>query len=272
VKKAFEAYAIWTKTGNKDHTMHGYSGYLKWGMKVEAPVMILSALGALVALMKGKHRFAMFTALWATGLFTAYSIIPYKTPWLALSYLLPMCIIAGYGINELFASKNIGLKVAAAALAVSASEVLVYQAYELNFVRYDDEEAGYVYAHTRRGFLDMISEIDRYADKSGQGRDATIEIVTPDYWPMTWYMNKYSHANFFGSLVDANTSEMIVAKKTDQDAAVIQKYSTHYKFVGVYPLRPGVNLVLLVRKDLADANAQELYKILEYKSIPGYTH
>ena len=41
--------------------------------------------------------------------------------------------------------------------------------------------------------------------------------------------------------------------------------------VGVYPLRPGVNLVLLVRKDLADANAQDMSKILEYKVIQGYT-
>ena len=59
---------------------------------------------------------------------------------------------------------------------------------------------------------------------------------------------------------------MIVAKKNDQDAAVIQKYSAHYKFVGVYPLRPGVDLMLLVRRDLAEPDAQELSKILEYKS------
>ena len=87
VGKAFEAYNIWTKTGSKDHTQNGIFAYLKWGMKVESPILILSALGALVALVKGKHRAAMFTAFWAFGLFAAYTIIPYKTPWLALSYL-----------------------------------------------------------------------------------------------------------------------------------------------------------------------------------------
>ena len=69
-----------------------------------------------------------------------------------------------------------------------------------------------------------------------------------------------------GSLVDANTAEMIVAKKNDQDIAVVDKYSAHYKFVGVYPLRPGVDLMLLVRRDLAEQQDQDLYKIYEYES------
>ena len=272
VKKAFEAYTIWTKTGSKDHTQNGVLGYLKWGMKVESPIIILSVLGSFIALLKGRHRFAMFSALWALGLFAAYSIIPYKTPWLALSFLLPMCIIAGYGVGEMIASKNINLKIASIALVVVGSTLLAYQSYQHNFVRYDDEEMTYVYAHTRRGFHDLMREVDRYAEKSGKGRDATIEIVSPDYWPMTWYLHNYSHANFHGSLVDASTSEMIIAKKNDQDVAMIQKYSTHYKYAGVYPLRPGVNLVLLVRNDLADAKDQEINKVVEYKTVPGYTN
>ena len=266
VSKAFEAYAIWSKTGSKDHTQNGLFAYLQWGMKVESPVLVMSALGALIALVKGKHRVAIFTAFWAFGLFAAYSIIPYKTPWLALSYLLPMCIIAGYGLGELISSKNRPLKVIACVLSIFAVVVQSYQTYQLNFVRYDDETMGYVYAHTKRETHDMVAQINHYAEKSGKGTDATVEFVTPDYWPLTWYMLKYPHANFNGQLIDASTSEMIVAKKTDQDAAVIQRYSAHYKFVGVYPLRPGVDLTLLVRKDLAEPQDQELFKILEWRS------
>lgn len=271
VGKAFEAYAIWTKTGNKDHTMSGYAGYLKWGMRIEAPLFVISLLGALVALWKGKHRFAMFAGLWALGLLAAYSLIPYKTPWLALSFLVPMCIAAGYAVGELFASKNTAVRVASAALAVVGTVLMAWQSYQINFVRYDDEEMPYVYAHTRRGFLDMIAEIKRYAAKSGEGTEATIEIVSPDYWPMTWYLNDYRGANFHGNPIDVTAAEMIVFKKDAQDAIAIQKYQGHYKYVGVYPLRPGVNLVLLVRKDLADPGAQDLPKVLEYKPIQGVT-
>ena len=261
IKKAFEAYAIWTKTGSKDHTQNGTFAYLKWGMKIESPILVLSSLGILIALLKAKNRFAVFAAFWAFGMFAAYTIIPYKTPWLALSFLLPMCIVAGYAVNELLTSKDLTQKIAGGILAIAAAGILAFQTYDLNFVRYDDDRMPYVYAHTQRGFLDLIKKIEYYADKSGKGKEAAIEIVSPDYWSMPWYMNDYKHAAFDGQLVDANTDEMIVAKKGEQDADAISRYSPHYKYAGTYPLRPGVDLMLLVRKDLADTDTKELYTI-----------
>lgn len=261
VQKAFEAYAIWTKTGSKDHTQSGWFGYLWWAWEVEAPILILSAIGTFIAFIKARHRFAMFSGLWAFGLFAAYSIIPYKTPWLMLSFLLPMCIAAGYAINELAASKHAPAKAAAAALAIAACAVLGYQTYQHNFVRYDDEDMPYVYAHTSREFHAMTAEIERYAEKSGKGKDAAVQIVSPDYWPMVWYMRDYPKAIFHARLADADGAEMIVAKKSEQDAEVIRRYSSNYRFIRSYHLRSGVDLVLLVRKDLADADAMELYKI-----------
>ena len=54
---------------------------------------------------------------------------------------------------------------------------------------------------------------------------------------------------------------MIIAKKGEQDAEVIRSYSARYFYMGTYALRPGVDLVLLVRKDLAGEAGEELYKI-----------
>jgi uncharacterized protein (TIGR03663 family) len=261
VLDAFRAYAIWTKTGSKDHTQNGFWAYVKWGMKIESPLLILSAIGTLMALLKARHRFAIFAGFWSFGMFAAYTIIPYKTPWLALSFLLPMCIISGYFIGEMLRAKDIVLKLLGGLIMVMATAILAFQTYDLNFVRYDDEERVYVYAHTKRGFLDLIKQIEYYADKSGKGKEATIEIVSPDYWSMPWYLNNYSHANFHGRFVDANTAEMIISKKEEQDAEAVTRYSAHYKHAGTYPLRPGVDLRLLVRKDLADSDAQELYQL-----------
>jgi predicted membrane-bound mannosyltransferase len=266
--KAFEAYAIWTKTGNKEHSQNGFFAYLRWGMKVESTILLGSVLGSLVAIVKARHRFAMFTALWAIGLFAAYMIIPYKTPWLALSYILPMCMVGGYGLGQFITSKNTRLNIAAYVFVILGTVVLGYQTYYHNFVRWDDDQMPYVYAHTRRGFLDMIKQIEHYSEKSGKGKDAVIEIVSPDYWPMTWYMRNYTRAGFHGRLVDVTASEMIVAKKKDQDAEVIKKYAEHYRFVGWYPLRPGVDLVLLVRKDLADPDTQDVTEIPKAPSSP----
>jgi uncharacterized protein (TIGR03663 family) len=263
VRSAIDAYALWTKTGSKDHTQNGTWAYLKWGMGIEAPILILSLLGLIIAFVKAKHRFAMFAGLWAFGLFAAYSIIPYKTPWLAISFLLPMCIAAGYAINEMIAARNTSLKLTGGLVALIASAVLAYQTYDLNFVHYDDDSRAYVYAHTNREFLELMRQIEHYAEKSGKREDTKIEIVSPDYWPMVWYLRNYKQANFHGHIVDVTDSEMIVAKKRDQDGDVIKKYSARYDYVGSYALRPGVDLVLLVRKDLADGNASEIYKLTD---------
>lgn len=255
---AFKAYAFWTKTGTTDHTQSGFLGYAKWLVKLEAPILLLSAVGTIIAFAKGRHIFAMFTGLWAFGLFLAYSIIPYKTPWLALSFILPMAMIAGYGINEIFNNRDIAFKALAGLLMIFAIGVLSYQTYDLNFERYDDDSMPYVYAHTQRGFLDMIKKIEYYAEKSELDKNASIEIVSPEYWPMPWYMRNYPKAVFHGRIIDANTAEMIVAKKVDQDDEIFDKYSRHYKKAGEFPLRPGVTLILLVRKDLADADASNI--------------
>ncbi|MGH9946301.1 MAG: glycosyltransferase family 39 protein [Pyrinomonadaceae bacterium] len=252
VGKAFAAYTIWTKTGSKDHVQNGTWAYLKWGMEIEAPIFILSAIGGLIAFFLPRSRFAMFVSLWAFGLFAAYTLIPYKTPWLAVSFLLPMCITAGFAINELLTRKEQSVRAIGSILAVAACGVLAYQTYSLNFVHYDDEAMPYVYAHTKREFLDLMREVEHYADASGKGKEATVQVVSPDYWPMVWYTRNYPKVYYHARIVPADNAEMIIAKTPDQDAEVMRKFSFEYQVVGKYGLRPGVDLVLLVRRDLAN--------------------
>lgn len=260
ISKAFEAYALWTKTGTKEHTQNGMWAYIKWGRKLESPVLIVSLIGTIIALAKSNKRFALFAGFWAFGIFAAYTLIPYKTPWLALSFLLPMCVVAGYGVNELIESRDKIVKLLGALVLLMSIAILGYQTYDLNFVRYDDDKMPYVYAHTKRGFLDLINKIEYYAEKSGNGKDASIEIVSPDYWSMPWYMRDYKNAVFHGQFADVNASEMIVAS-TAQKGELSNRYAAHYKYAGTYPLRPGVDLILLARKDLADADAREIDQI-----------
>ncbi len=265
--RAFEAYNIWTKTGTKEHAQNGIWAYMKWGMKGESMIIFASLITSFAAMFKARNRFAMFCALWAGGVFAAYMIIPYKTPWLALSYILPMCLVAGYGLGEFILSKNRRLNLAAYAMVVVGTVVLGYQTYQINWVRYDDDQMPYVYAHTRRKFVDMINKIDYYAEKSGKGELTVIDVTSPDYWPMTWYVIKYKHVGYHGRVVDTK-AEVIITKKKDQDTEAIAKYSENYRYVGMYPLRPGVDMNLLVRKDIADPDTQELSVIPSVPMTP----
>jgi len=246
---AFEAYAIWTRTGSKDHTQNGIWAYLRWLMEIESPILILSSVGTLIAVIRARHRFALFSGLWAFGLLAAYTIIPYKTPWLALSFILPMCIVAGYGIGRLAGSSDLVLKGMVAVLSVLSVAILAFQAYDINFVRYDDDRMPYVYAHTRRGFVDLMDRIDRIAELTDKKKEIAIDIVSPDYWPMPWYLNDYPNAVFHGGLTDSSKAEIVIASKA-QLADVDSRYGATHNVVGTNPLRPGVDLYLLVRKDV----------------------
>lgn len=259
---AFKAYAFWTKTGSGEHTQNGYLAYAKWLWKIESPILFFSAIGTLIALVKARHRFALFAGFWAYGIFAAYTIIPYKTPWLALSFILPMCLVAGYGINELAIDRDYFQKGLAGLFMVVAVAILGYQTYDLSFERYDDDRMPYVYAHTRRGFLDMLKQIEYYENKSGKGKDITIEVVSPDYWSMPWYTIPYPNAHYPSKVTPINAAEIIIAKKAEQDEDITREYTAHYKCVGTYPLRPGVDLYLLVRRDLADPGTKEISEVV----------
>src|SRR5205823_5842335 len=153
----------------------------------------------------------------------------YKTPWISLNFIVPLAVIGGYAIEQLYRrteetwvplsltggaivlllyghivklryaeggqisgmdwdfdlSSNWPYIVGGTLFAAYAGYILYsrsekrkpslhfylalaialavcgYQMYELNFVHYDDDQYAYVYAHTRRGLLAMLDEIDR---------------------------------------------------------------------------------------------------------------
>ncbi|MFV0388512.1 MAG: flippase activity-associated protein Agl23 [Pyrinomonadaceae bacterium] len=257
---AFEAYAVWTKTGSKDHTQNGLLGFVKWMTKIELPIVLLAALGSLVALLRGRDRFALFSALWAFGLFLAYTIIPYKTPWLALSFLLPMCIIAGYGIECFVRERSWISEIIISALVALSVFVLSFQTYDLNFIRYDSDRMPYVYAHTERGFLQLIDQINNYSRSTKLNELIGISVVSPDYWSMPWYTRDYAKVYYSGELDPAANTELIIASRAQREDA-IKTYGSNYRYVGSYPLRPGITLDLLVRKDVAQYQTKPLSDI-----------
>ncbi len=75
-------------------------------------------------------------------------------------------------------------------------------------------------------------------------------------------MKEYPKSVFHSRFADVNTSEIIVASKA-QLGELNKRYGANYKYVGTYPLRPGVELFLLVRKDLAEADAKEISTLTE---------
>ncbi|MGI8837099.1 MAG: flippase activity-associated protein Agl23 [Pyrinomonadaceae bacterium] len=297
VYDALKTFEFWAKTGKEAHK-HPKFTYFWWLLLQESPLLILGAIGAATAVLKPAKSFALFAALWAFGLIAAYSLIAYKTPWLALNFGLPLALCSGVAIQSFylelrswgfsrrrrwFALAGI-LLIAIGPLpglarifdqvesqnpwpglvpALGKAEmnwktfIPGYQTIDLNFINYDNDNRYYVYvyAHTRRETLKLVDEINRIAQRSHQGGATGITIVSPDYWPLPWYLRDYNRVGFYGRITPSN--EPMILASSSQRAEVQATYGDRYQQVqsgfnpeGSFPLRPGVDLLLFARREL----------------------
>src|SRR6185295_5289699 len=296
VYDSLKTFQIWTKTGQEAHK-HPPATYIWWLLQQESPLLVLGALGAIVAILKPTKSFALFSALWAFGLIAAYSLIAYKTPWLSLSFIIPLALSSGVAIDwfyEELASWQVSKQMrwyALAGLLLVAIGPLAgmarifdevawevssdtfkdltyvpmhwktfipgYQTIDLNFLNYDNDNRYYVYvyAHTRRETLKLLDEINKVAERTHQGKDTGITIVSADYWPLPWYLRDYKRVGYHGHMTPSN--EPIIIARQDQAGEVETTFGDRYQQIqsglntaGSFPLRPGVDLLLYARREL----------------------
>jgi len=251
ITDSLQTFAVWTKTGRQAH-VHDASTYVIWLLRQEATLLILGAVGAVIVVLKPKNSMALFCALWAFGLVAAYSLIPYKTPWLMLNFVVPLTLIAGYAIQAIYEFDHLQLRLVAAIFLI-AIVIASYQSIDLNFINYDNdnEKYVYVYAHSKREMLDLVNQVEAIA-KENNGPATGITIVSPDYWPLPWYFRNFPRTGYFGRM--APTSEPIIIANENQKAEVDQNFGELYRQVpsksegGSFELRPGVKLLLYVRR------------------------
>jgi hypothetical protein len=128
-------------------------------------------------------------------------------------------------------------------LAVVAVAVAGYQAIVLNFQKYDDNSYPYVYVHTDREALTLVDEVHRIAARNATMR---IAVTSKDHFPLSWYFREY-WTGFHGRPVATDAS--VVIGSVDQQRTLDALLGDRYERRGQYRLRPGVRLVLYVRRD-----------------------
>jgi uncharacterized protein (TIGR03663 family) len=248
---SLKTFAIWTKTGTVAH-VHPASQYFIWLTRQEAPLLFLGAVGAAFTVLRPKNSLALFCALWAFGLIAAYSLVPYKTPWLLLNFVVPLALIAGYAMQAIYELDRGQLRLVSAILFVAVG-IGVYQSIDLNFIHYDNDNPQYVYvyAHTKRNVLDLVNEIDRIAQEE-KGKATGITIVSPDYWPLPWYLRNYTRVGYYGNMAASN--EPLILANANQKAVMDTNFGEFYQQVlskepgDTFELRPGVSLILYRRR------------------------
>ena len=254
---SFKTFEVWSKTGSVAH-VKPFLTYFSWLAFREGPLLFLGILGAICAILgllgvfRPTNAFPFFCVLWAFGLIAAYSLIPYKTPWLILNFLVPLALVSGFAVQSVFDLEGGQLRLTGAIMILAIS-FAAYQSIDLNFINYDNDDNSYVYvyAHTTRGLLDLVKQVDTIA-KEEDGDRTGITIVSPDYWPLPWYFRNYTRVGYYGRLAPA--TEPIIIASESQKADVEANYGEVYQQVmsnqsdGSFDLRPGVRLLLYRRR------------------------
>ena len=223
---SLQTLALWRKRTHEH--VHPWYQYIRWLLQKESIVLVLGGIGALIALWRADNRFALFVAQWAFGLLAAYSLVGYKTPWIALNFIVPLALTSGYTLNVFYgscASFNQPLFFLAPAVLIVA--FCGFQMYQLNFVYYDDDQYVYVYAHTRRETLVMLDQIDQIAKQMKTGHETGVAIVSPEYWPLPWYFRDYKRVGYYQKVVP--TTEPVIIGSVGQEEEIKATYGDQYQ-------------------------------------------
>jgi uncharacterized protein (TIGR03663 family) len=271
----FRSIWHWTsERSDKDHVKPFYY-YLGILVKLELPLLIGSLLGGVFVIRQGT-RFWLFIAAWTLGTFLAYSIIPYKTPWLVVSFLIPMAIMSGYAAQAIYQLlTTLSSKLACAAVVIIVLISCWRLSWSVNFEKYDDNDNtagyftglgksmnlkpyvdalyGYVYVQTYRDTLNLVAAVKSESERLNPGKETGIllALTSGDYWPLPWYLRNYK-LDYQGRLEASPDQELAISKPL-----VITTVNQQHLFDGnpnwrlvdrAFKLRPGVDLVLYARE------------------------
>ena len=234
------------------------------GLWTEAMIGGLAVVGILTAFFgsygKETHRqaFLVFLSVYALAAMTAYSIVPYKTPWSILSVQWALILLAGVGANAFYRVFSARLYRLVAGVLLMAgiyhlcfqTKVTLYHPVHPGTPDQPNLNAPYVYSHTSMSALKLVSRLRELA--AFAPKEFACQVINADSgWPLPWYLRDLSSLGYQIKVPDALTAPVIVADGAFLPAVQAKLAGKAYES-DFFSLRPDVNVTLLVEKSLWD--------------------
>jgi len=174
-----------------------------------------------------------------------YSLIPYKTPWLALNLWLPLTLLAASAVESLWrwCTTKFPRRATIPALWMLAALTGVLIAHDTRqrvFAYPADENNPYAYSQTSEDILALPTEIADLARKNGIVTPR-ITLIAADPWPLPWYLRHFSQVGFWQPGQQVGDADFYITSTEAADQYADRFRMFRPEFFGV---RPGV-LVLL---------------------------
>ena len=198
-----------------------------------------------------KHRFLVFLSLYTLGLFTAYSILAYKTPWSILTAQSALTLLAGVGAAALWGLFDKGFPNLCFQVAIGLGVYHLCDESMLAIGPYKaDPRNPYVYSHTTTNLLQLVTTVRELADLKPDS-PPSIQVINRDQgWPLPWYFRTLPNVGYHAVPPANLKGDIIIAEAAQRDAILALLDRTDYQDTGLHGLRPGVPLIMLVKRDL----------------------
>ncbi len=206
-------------------------------------ICALACIGILLAVRKRDPSPYAFLAYYALILGVVYSLIPYKTPWLALNLWLPIALFAGLAMGSWLRlpAKFPALRVAAPVFCLAVGAVLIaHDTARRVFMRPADETNPYAYAQTSEDLLGLPAEIQELTRQNGMVAPR-IAVIAADPWPLPWYLRHFPQTGFWQPGQQPGQSDFYITSTEAANQYEDRLQGLRPEFFGV---RPGVLILL----------------------------
>lgn len=201
----FRAFDFWTKTGTKGNGHEKpFIYWLETMMRYEW-VLLIGLATAVVGtlLLRFENRAQRLLLLTGFGTWLAYSLIPYKTPWLLLGFW-PLSFLL---LPQMERGKWRLLTAVVLGLTLVHSTV---RSYRLNFVDFAKGGEPYVYVQTTTDYSNVMEVLKRKIRQSPEVKNLSIVIMIQDPWPLPYEMALFPNLKY-AKLEDLDRDPKIVA-------------------------------------------------------------
>jgi uncharacterized protein (TIGR03663 family) len=264
VVESFTTYASYLKRSEGVGHEKAWSYYIKllvWHQDrylwTELGILVLAAVGMLRAFFgtfnKDTHikSFLIFLSVYSLIALAFYSAIPYKTPWTILSVQHALILLAGAGAQGLYlAAKN---RFARGVMNISLIAIIYHLCGQTMMTLNDRGQANlnapYVYAHTTPSAMQLLEKLRTLSRL--QPDEFHVEFINRDSgWPFPWYLRDLADKIHYQMTLPAKLSAPIIVVDWELQAEATALLGGRDYHPGIYGLRPGVNLSLLVERSL----------------------
>lgn len=220
----FKTFLVYTTEAGHEKPPGFYAEMLVWpklraGVWWTEGVLLLLALYGYVRYPPGTCRVACRFLVHGGLLHLAvYSLIAYKTPWLACLGWVHVCLAAGMGVVHLVSDARGRWRVPAIALVLTVVAWQAVQAHRASFRYASDARNPYAYVPTSPDVERMAAWLEKLADWHPELTAEPVTVVGSYYWPLPWYLRSFDQVGYWETMPPGAASRPLVLVVGDASA------------------------------------------------------